>query len=165
MSLESLSVRYGVNCELGEVLFSYYLKEHDKDKGRFKLITRVGRAPIVTCLRTNDHVWKDKFIFVGGDLVWGPRGPGGVSGHWKATSKKKCSSSCMLTDTNVFYLCRPGLQQGAAEWADCRGTDTTAAGHCRGRARLQGFPVQREFESEPAVGFRRRKARYSCSPC
>ena len=38
MSLESLSVRHRVDCELGEVLFSYYLKEHDKDKGRFKLI-------------------------------------------------------------------------------------------------------------------------------
>ncbi|KAL5580129.1 hypothetical protein UlMin_012571 [Ulmus minor] len=87
MSLESLSVCNGVDCELGEVLFSYYLKEHDKDKGRFKLIARVGRAPIITCLRTNDRGWKDRFIFVRGDLVWGPRGPGGVSGHWKATSR------------------------------------------------------------------------------
>ena len=55
MSLESLSVRHGVNCELGEVLFSYYLKEHDTDKGHFKLITQIVRAPIVTFLRTNDH--------------------------------------------------------------------------------------------------------------
>ena len=39
MSLKSLSVCYGVDCELGEVLFSYYLKEHDTDKGRFKLHT------------------------------------------------------------------------------------------------------------------------------
>ena len=38
MSLESLSIRYGVDCELGEVLVSYYLKEHNKKKGRFKLI-------------------------------------------------------------------------------------------------------------------------------
>ena len=50
MYLESLSIRHGVDCELGEVLFSYYLKEQDKDKGRFKLIARVGRGPIVTCL-------------------------------------------------------------------------------------------------------------------
>ncbi|KAL5567410.1 hypothetical protein UlMin_030574 [Ulmus minor] len=87
MSIESLIVRHGVDCELGEVLFSYYLKEHDKDKGRFKLIARVGRAPIVTCLRTNDRGWKDRFIFVRGDLVWGQRGPGGVSGYWKVTSR------------------------------------------------------------------------------
>ena len=39
MYLESLGVRHGVECEIGEVLFSYYLKEYDTDKGRYKLIT------------------------------------------------------------------------------------------------------------------------------
>ena len=38
MSLESLIIRHGVECEIGEVLFSYYLKEHDKGKGRYKII-------------------------------------------------------------------------------------------------------------------------------
>ncbi|KAL5573130.1 hypothetical protein UlMin_022727 [Ulmus minor] len=88
MSLESLGSRHGVDCELGEVLFSYYLKEHDVDKGRYKLIARVGRAPIVTCLRTNDRGWKDRYLFVRGDLGWGPSGPGGVPGHWKSTSRE-----------------------------------------------------------------------------
>ena len=88
MSLESLIIRHGVEGELGEVLFSYYLKEHDTDKGRFKLIARVGRVPIITCLRTNDRGWKDRFLFVRGELVWGPRSPGGASAHWKATSKE-----------------------------------------------------------------------------
>ncbi|KAL5574240.1 hypothetical protein UlMin_023837 [Ulmus minor] len=88
MSLESLGSQHGVDCELGEVLFSYYLKEHDVDKGRYKLIARVGRAPIVTCLRTNDRGWKDRYLFVRGDLVWGPLGPGGVLGHWKSTSRE-----------------------------------------------------------------------------
>ena len=32
MSLESLSIRHGVDFKLGEVLFSYYLKEHDTDR-------------------------------------------------------------------------------------------------------------------------------------
>ncbi|KAL5552582.1 hypothetical protein UlMin_039983 [Ulmus minor] len=106
MSLESLSVRHGVDCELGEVLFSYYLKEHDKDKGRFKLITRVNRAPIVTCLRTNDRAWKDRFIFVRGDLVWGLRGPGGVSGHWKATSRdfNRALSSGLIAEERTRQL-------------------------------------------------------------
>ena len=88
MSLESLSIRHKVECELGEVLFSYYLKEHDIDKGRFKLIDRVGHVPIITFLRTNDWDLKDRFLFIRGELVWGPRGPGGVSSYWKATSKK-----------------------------------------------------------------------------
>ena len=83
MSLESLSIRHGVECELGEVLFLYYLKEHDTDKERFKLITRVGYATIITCLLTNNRVWKDRFLFVKGELVWVPCGLGGVSSHWK----------------------------------------------------------------------------------
>ena len=117
MSLESLSRRNSVDCELREVLFSYYLKEHDVDKGRYKLIARVGRAPIVTCLRTNDGGWKDRYLFVRCDLVWGPRGPGGASGHWKSTSKNIDFCSCMSTDTNRCILCRPGVQQSSAEWA------------------------------------------------
>ena len=36
--------------------------------------------------------------------MWGPRGPSGVSGHWKATSKKICLSSFTSTDTNI-YVC------------------------------------------------------------
>lgn len=39
MTLESLSIQHGVECEIGEVLFSYYLKEHDKGKGRYKMIS------------------------------------------------------------------------------------------------------------------------------
>ena len=67
MALESLSVQHMVECEIGEVLFSYYLKEHDTDKRMYQLTARVGRVPIVTCLRTNDQSWKDKFFFVKGD--------------------------------------------------------------------------------------------------
>ena len=128
MSLESLSVRHGVDCELGEVLFSYYLKEYDTDKGRFKIIAWVGCVPLVTCLRTNDCTWKDRFIFIRGDLVWGPRGPGGMPSHWKATSKELfLVSSCILTDTNLLCLCRLRLQQGAAEWAYSGRADLTTS--------------------------------------
>ena len=81
MSLESLSILHGVEWEIEEVLYSYYLKEHDKDKGRFKLIARVGHVPIMTCLRTNDSSWKDRFLFVRGELVWGPHGLGGMPSH------------------------------------------------------------------------------------
>ena len=42
MALESLSIQHGVEYEVGEVLFSYNLKEHDTDKGRYQLIARVS---------------------------------------------------------------------------------------------------------------------------
>ena len=48
MALESLNIQHGIECEIGEVIFSYYLKETDTDKGRYKLIAIVGRVPIVT---------------------------------------------------------------------------------------------------------------------
>ena len=35
ISLECLNMQYDVEFGLGEVLFSYYLKEHDKEKGSF----------------------------------------------------------------------------------------------------------------------------------
>ena len=40
--------------------------------------------PIVTYLWTNDRSWKDRFLFVRGELVWGPHRPGSMFGHWKA---------------------------------------------------------------------------------
>ena len=84
-------------------MFSYYLKEHDTDKGRYQLIARVGRMPIITCLRTNDCNWKDIYFFVRGELVYGLRGLGDAPGPWKATSKSLiCLSSLYLTDTNIF---------------------------------------------------------------
>ena len=57
--------------------------------------------PIITCLWTNDRGWKDRFLFIRGDLVWGRHGLGGMSGHWKATSKKNCLSSFTSTSTNL----------------------------------------------------------------
>ena len=58
--IECLSMRHGVEFELGEVLFSYYLKEHDKKKGHFQLLLRRERSLLVTCLWSNDSGWKDK---------------------------------------------------------------------------------------------------------
>ena len=88
MSLEVLSVQHGVEWDVRDVLYSYYLKEHDTEKGRYQLIARIGRVPIITCLRTNDHFWKDRYFFVKGDLVYGPRGPGDAAEHWQTTSKR-----------------------------------------------------------------------------
>ena len=49
MLLECLGMQY-----LGEVLYSYYLKEHDKEKGHYQFILCKDRVPLVTCLRSNN---------------------------------------------------------------------------------------------------------------
>ena len=101
--LECLSLRHRVECEIGEVLFTYYLKEYDIDKGRYQLITRVVQVPIITCLRSNDRNWKEIYFFVNGELMYGQYGAEDVPCHWKDTSKNVlCLSSLFLTDTNLF---------------------------------------------------------------
>ena len=64
LAVECLSMWYGVAYELGEVLHSYYLKEHDIEKGRYQLIFCKERVLLVTCLRTHDRGWKNRFVYV-----------------------------------------------------------------------------------------------------
>ena len=87
MSLECLSMRQGVTCEIGEVLYSYYLKEHDTNKGLYQLIVWNDQVLLVTYFRSNNCRWKDIYFFVRGELVYGPCGPGDAVPYWKATSK------------------------------------------------------------------------------
>ena len=54
LALECVSMWHGVKYKIGDVFFSYYLKKHDINKGRYQLITRASQVPIITCLRTND---------------------------------------------------------------------------------------------------------------
>ena len=87
MSLECLSMWHVVICEIDEVLYSYYLKEHDTNKGQYHLIVRKDHVPLITCLRSNNHKQKDKYLFVRGELMYRLCGPGDAASHCKATSK------------------------------------------------------------------------------
>ena len=53
MLLECLSLRYEVEVRLGEVLYSYYLKEHDKENGRYYFTLRRERSHLIACLWLN----------------------------------------------------------------------------------------------------------------
>ena len=78
MSLECLSLRNGVEFILGEVVYTYFLREHDKDKGRYQLDVWHERVHLVTHLRMNDSSWKQSYFFTRGDMVFGPIRPGYV---------------------------------------------------------------------------------------
>ena len=86
MALECFSLRHGMEVRLGEVLYSYYLKEHDKEKGRFQLTLRREMSLLVTCLWSNDWGWKNKYFFAKGKLVYGLSGSKDVASYWKTTS-------------------------------------------------------------------------------
>lgn len=76
MSLECLSMRSGIEFGLGEVLYTYFLQEHDPKKGYYQLYVNQNRAQLVNHLRTNDRSRKQSYFFIQGDLVFGLSRPG-----------------------------------------------------------------------------------------
>lgn len=87
MSLECISMRTGIEYGLSELLYTYFLREHDREKGRYNLYVRPDRDQLVCCLRTNDRKWKRSYFFARGDLVFGPSGHGDVPSFWMATGE------------------------------------------------------------------------------
>ena len=80
-------MRSGIEFGLGEVLYTYFLREHDCEKGRYQLYVRLNRVQLANHLKTNDHGWKQSYFFTRGDLVFGPSGLGDAPSFWKASSK------------------------------------------------------------------------------
>ena len=76
----------GIEFGLGELLYTYFLWEHDRKKGRYNLYVRPDRIQLVSRLRTNDHGWKRSYFFACGDLVFGPSGQGDAPSFWMASS-------------------------------------------------------------------------------
>ena len=50
--------------ELTNLLFSYFLKEHDSERGWYTLYRRKGREHLIVELSTSDKAWKNDFFFV-----------------------------------------------------------------------------------------------------
>ena len=69
MSLECIRMRHGIEFGLGELLYTYFLQKHDREKGRHNLYVRPDRVQLVNHLRTNDHEWKQSYFFTRGKLV------------------------------------------------------------------------------------------------
>ena len=76
MSLECLSMRSAVEFGLGKVLYTYFMWEHHKEKGRYQLYVRHEKVHLVIHLRSDDCGWKRSYLFTRGDMVFGPNGPG-----------------------------------------------------------------------------------------
>ncbi len=87
MTLECISMRNEIEWGLGELLYTYFLWEHDREKGRYNLYVRPDQVQLVNHLKTNDRGWKRSYFFARGDLVFGPRGQGDAPSFWKATGK------------------------------------------------------------------------------
>lgn len=68
LPFDVFSWMHGIKFGLLKFLHQYFLKEHDKDRGRMMDYNHSNRLPILTSLKMHDWGWKDKFIWVRSSL-------------------------------------------------------------------------------------------------
>ncbi|KAK3229574.1 hypothetical protein Dsin_001455 [Dipteronia sinensis] len=69
LSLKVLIERQKLDLSFENLMYTYYLKEHDTDCGRYLVAARHHRGHLISELKTRDPDWKPKFFFGQGDLV------------------------------------------------------------------------------------------------
>ena len=74
--------------ELADLLFSYFLKEHDLDKGWYTLYRRKGHDHLITELSTSDKAWKNNVFFISENLLENKEGEPQISFARQRACKK-----------------------------------------------------------------------------
>ena len=88
MSVECMCFNLGLRFGLGDLLHTYYLKEHIKEKGRYLLYLRPRRQQLVLGLMTNDRGdWQKYYFFARGEAIFGSAGAGDIPSHWENSSE------------------------------------------------------------------------------
>ena len=62
LSLLVLAKSLDMELELTDLLYSYFLKEHDSEKRQYTLYRRKGRSHLITELSTFNKLWKNNFF-------------------------------------------------------------------------------------------------------
>ena len=70
LSLLVLAKSSDMEFELADLLFSYFLKEHDSKKGQYTLYRRKGHGHLISQLSTSDKAWVNNFFFISNDCLW-----------------------------------------------------------------------------------------------
>ena len=98
-------MRHEIEFRLGEMLYTYFLREHDREKGRYNFYVRPDRVQLVNHLKTNDRGWKQSYFFARGELVFGTSGLRDIPSFWKASGKLAffCFSSCYLIESHCCF--------------------------------------------------------------
>ena len=83
-----MAYRLGIYFGVRDLLYTYYLKEHVKEKGRYHLFLRQKREHLMLGLTINDRGDGQKFyFFTMGDMIFGDSGAGRISEHWSLSSE------------------------------------------------------------------------------
>ena len=82
-----LSKSSDIDFELADLLFSYFLKEHDLEKGRYTLYRRKGREHLIVELSTSDKAWKNDFFFILDNCLENKEGEPQILCDWRRAGK------------------------------------------------------------------------------
>ncbi|KAL5778946.1 hypothetical protein ACOSQ2_009683 [Xanthoceras sorbifolium] len=82
LGLDLLCIRECIVFELPDLFYTYSMREHDTEKGRYNLNLQPNRKHLITELTTNDRSWKDRYFFAKGLLVEWPVGDTVVRTTW-----------------------------------------------------------------------------------
>ena len=87
LALLVLAKSSNMEFELADLLFSYFLKEHDLTKCQYTLYRRKGHEHLITELSTSEKAWKNNFFFVSENCLenreWEPQ----ISHAWQKAGK------------------------------------------------------------------------------
>ena len=86
MALLVLAKTSDIEFELADLLFSYFLKEHDSHKGRYILYRRKGHEHLITKMSTSDKAWKNDFFFISDKCLENKEGEPQISFAWQKAS-------------------------------------------------------------------------------
>ena len=88
LSIEVMAYKLGIYYGIRDLLYTYYLKEHVKDKGRYLLFLRQKRDPLVLGLTTNDRGdWQKFYFFMRAEKIFGESGQGRIPEQWSTSSE------------------------------------------------------------------------------
>ena len=69
LALLVLSKSSNVEVKLADLLFSYFLKEYDPDKGQYTFYRRKVREHLIVELLSLEKAWKNDFFFISDECL------------------------------------------------------------------------------------------------
>ena len=91
-----LSKSSDIEFGLTDLLYSYFLKEDNSEKGRYTLYRRKGGDDLIVELSTSDKMWKNEFFFISDDCLENKEREPQIPYAWQKAGKDLCFSFELL---------------------------------------------------------------------
>ena len=87
LSLLVLSKSSDIEFGFADLLYSYFLKENDLEKGQYTLYRRKGREHLIVELSSSNKLWKNEFFFISDDCLENIKGEPHILCAWQKMGK------------------------------------------------------------------------------